>query len=286
MDKWIDLHAHTTCSDGSLTPSEMVELAAKSGLAAVAITDHDSVTGIDEALDAGRRFGIRVVPGLELSTKHKNRSVHLVGLFPDTRSEALQKMMQDIVDARKTRNRKMFERLAELNYPVDPSACGAGDDTVVTRGLVGQLLVEAGYFKTVQETFDVLLNRGKPAYLPKWSPEAADGIRLLHEAGATVFIAHYHKIYKNDLQASRQAAEELLLAGADGLEVRYSDFTEAEQCVAEELAEQYRCLRSGGSDFHGKIKPGLALGSGYGSLRVPYVFLEKIDEFRREKAEI
>ncbi len=286
MKRFIDLHAHTTCSDGSMTPSEVVELAARKKLAAVAITDHDTVNGIEEALEAGKRFGIRVVPGIELSTKYEDRSVHLVGLFPDVCSPVLQQTMQKIVRARIERNEKMFGRLAELNYPVDPAEYGAGEDTVVTRGLVGQMLVDKGYFKTVQETFDVLLNKGKPAYLPKWSPEAPDGIKLLHEAGAVVILAHYHKIYKHDLQESRRAAEELLAAGADGLEVRYSDFWSEQQRIAEELADQFHCLRSGGSDFHGKIKPGLHLGTGYGHLRVPYEYLEKIDEFRRKRAEI
>ena len=286
MRRFIDLHAHTTCSDGSMTPSEVVELAARKKLAAVAVTDHDTVNGIEEALEAGKKSGIRVVPGIELSTKYENKSVHLVGLLPDVNSPVLQEIMQAIVRARIERNEKMFGALRNLGYPVDPEEYGVGEDTVVTRGLVGQMLVDRGHFKSVQETFDVLLNSGKPAYFPKWSPASPDGIRLLHEAGATVFIAHYHKIYKNDLYESRRVAEELLAAGADGLEVRYSDFMQEHQRIAEELAEQHHCLRSGGSDFHGKIKPGLHLGTGYGHLRVPYEYLEKIDEFRRKRAEI
>ena len=281
MEKYIDLHAHTNCSDGSCTPEEMVRLAKEAGLAAVAITDHDTLNGIEEALEAGEKYGICVVPGVELSTKYEGRSVHIVGLFPDRDSQVLNDTVRRIFDARHQRNLMMISRLAELHYEIDPDKYDLPGDVVLTRGNIGQMLVNAGYFENIQQTFDQLLEKGKPAYIPKWSPGAEEGIDILHQAGAVAIIAHYHKIFKKDREKSRQAAEYLIGAGADGLEVRYSDFTEADRRTAEEIAAKYGCLRSGGSDFHGLIKPGLRIGTGYGDLRVPYEFLEKIMESRQ-----
>lgn len=279
--KWIDLHAHTSCSDGSMTPTEVVELAAQRGLAAVAITDHDTTEGIKEAMEAGHRLGIEVIPGIEFSTMQEGFDVHMVGLFVDPDDPGLQCALETIVENRRKRNERMVQNLRNAGLDLTPGDVATLGDGIWTRGSLAGLLVEKGYASSVKDGMERYLLKGKPGYEPKVAPTPAEATEVLHQAGALSFVAHFHQIVRKDLDASMEICRHILEAGADGLETRYSEFDEKMQQMAEKTAEEFQCLRSGGSDFHGQLKPGLELGTGYEDLRVPYDYLEAMKQFRK-----
>ncbi|MCD8124897.1 MAG: PHP domain-containing protein [Lachnospiraceae bacterium] len=276
----IDLHAHTCCSDGSLSPTELVQLAAERGLVALAVTDHDTVAGVAEALAAGERYGVEVIPGIELSTMEEGYDVHMVGLFVDPENPGLQEALAEIVRRRIQRNERMVDRLIGLGLPISREDVAAQGGGVLTRGNLAQILVEHGAAPSVREAMNRYLVKGRPGYEPKVAPTPAEAAEILHRAGGLAFVAHFHQIDRGDLVHSAEIARSILRAGADGLETRYSEFTPEMQGMAEEIAEEFGCLRSGGSDFHGKLKPGLELGTGYEDLRVPYSYLQAMKEHR------
>lgn len=276
--KTVDLHTHTNCSDGELTSAELIRLAWQSGLSAVAVTDHDTVAGIDEAVHEGNELGIEVVPGMELSSRLEGHDVHLVCLYPDTESPVLRRMLAEFRKRRERRNEEILGRLEHLGLPVSRAELQSGRGGTVTRANIAAAMMRHGNTGSVKEAFSKYLNPGMPAYVPKQDPEPEEGIRVMHEAGALVFLAHYHQIDRKDPANAVRLARRVLAAGADGLETRYSEFDEKMQQVAEQMAEEFGCLRSGGSDFHGAVKPGLQIGTGYGNLAVPYEYLEKIKE--------
>lgn len=281
MAKRVDLHAHTNCSDGQLTPTELVELAARKGLAALAVTDHDTIMGLEEALAAGSRLGVEVVPGMEFSTKLENRDVHLICLYPDPGSEALRQALAVIADNREARNRRVIQRLSDAGFPMSWEEVTAGHPGVLTRGNLGQAMVDKGYVSTVKEAIEGYISRGKVGYEPRVCPDTEEAVRIMHAAGASVFLAHFHQIDRKDMAHSIRLARKVIEMGIDGIETRYSEFDAVKQAAAESLAEEYGLLRSGGSDFHGRMKPGLELGDGYGTLEVPYEYLERIRESRQ-----
>jgi len=272
----IDLHSHTTASDGTLTPTELVDLAKEIGLEAVAITDHDAVGGLAEAMAEGERIGIEVIPGIEINTKYEGRNVHMVGLYIDKDSAAVDEMSRKIISIRHARNHKIYEKLRELGVDISEADFSSDPLHVVTRGEIGRKMVEKGFCDSVQEAFYLYLEKGGPAYIPRQSMTPKEACDIIHGAGGVAIVAHLYQIGDFDLEDSERICRIILDEGADGLETRYSKFTPRIQELAEKIADEYGCLRSGGSDFHGSTKPDISLGTGGGNLSVPYEYLSAI----------
>lgn len=276
----IDLHTHSTASDGSLSPEELVALAKRSGLRAMALTDHDTTMGLPEAVAAGEKFDIEVVPGCELAVDAPQGFTHIVGLFLPEQPHKLEAAMQYLRDRRASRNERIVAKLQELGMDVTYEHILeiAGDGTV-GRPHIARAIVEAGAATDVQNAFDVYLGEGGRAYLPKdkLSPEKA--LALLKEEGATTILAHPYTMQLQGEDEAKAIAD-MWEMGLDGIECHYTEHTRTmtEKYLA--LAERLGLLVSGGSDFHGSAKPDIHLGRGRGGLHVPYALLDAMRERR------
>lgn len=267
----VDLHAHTTASDGTLTPRELVALARRTGLAAVAITDHDAVAGLAEGLAAGKELGVEVVPGVELSTELEHREIHIVGLGIDRMNPALLALLARQKGERARRNDLLLERLAELGMVIPPEEVRP-DGGLLTRTHVAEALARHGYAQSPVDALERYLIPGRPAWIEKNCPTPAECAAVIHGAGGKAILAHLDRIDREDGERALGLAREALGAGLDGLEARYTTYTPAWEALADGLAAELGLLRSGGSDFHGTRKRNL-LGTGYGNLRVPEEWL-------------
>ena len=259
----IDLHAHTTASDGSLSPTELVTKAADLGLAALAVTDHDTLGGLPEAAQAAFRRGLTFVPGVELSVEDSEGRFHLLGYLFDSEDAALHDTLARLRESRARRNAQMAQKMAALGLPVtmDDVRAEAGEDAeVIARPHFAQALIKKGVVGSVKEAFDRYLSTGKPLYLPKDVLTPADAIRLLHNAGGIAVMAHPGLIALGD-DALAQRIESLARdAGMDGIEAYYSQHSPAQTARFRALAERLGLVVTGGSDFHGTAKPHVPLG--------------------------
>ncbi|MBR2364895.1 MAG: PHP domain-containing protein [Lentisphaeria bacterium] len=284
----IDLHTHSTASDGSDSPSLLVKNAVEKGLSAVALTDHDTVSGIPEFLEAGREAEIRTVPGVELSCRGENRELHIVGLFIDHETPSLLAFLEKMRQSRKQRNEEMLIRLNVIGFPLtwEELENEAGGESI-GRPHFAQALIRKGYFQTPRDVFEQCLKRGKRAYVPRQLPSPAEGIRAIHEAGGIAVWAHpvSHNSGGSGRSHVRRCLKKLIPEGLDAIESYYSQFTAAQHEMVMELAEEYSLLSSGGSDYHGKNIPGLALGTGMGDLAVPDDLLFPLEERWKKRYE-
>lgn len=241
----VDLHLHSTFSDGRYTPTQLVEEASAKGIGVIAITDHDSWNGVAEARDAAARLGnVRVLTGVELGAQWENDSVHILAYHVDRSCEALHAKMDELRHGRERRLEKMVAKLHSLGYPIEVEACDPLN-RAVGRPHVAKALVAAGYFKTVQEVFDALLRRGGPAYVPqpKLAPEEA--VALIHAAGGIAVLAHPSEL------ADASLPERLLrTVPFDGLEVYHPSADKEAQAKWLHLAKELGLMVGGGSDFH------------------------------------
>ncbi|WP_105614181.1 PHP domain-containing protein [Vallitalea okinawensis] len=274
----IDLHTHTTASDGSFTPEEIIERAHQNNIKALAITDHDTVSGLDEAMRIGKKYGIEVIPGIEFSTRYMKEDVHIVGLYIDWHNDILLKELEEVKRDRETRNQRMVNRLQELGYAIsfkEAEKLAGGD--ILTRAHFAKLLVNKGYFEDMPEVFDKVLGTDGQGYVRRktFTPEQA--IRLIKAAGGLGIIAH-PLLYKFDNEQLDTLVKNLKIIGLDGIEAYYYSFTDDETSSIKSLAEKYDLLISGGSDFHGDNRHGVDVGRGYGNLNIPYSLIEKMKE--------
>lgn len=280
--KIIDLHTHTTASDGSYAPAELIRYAEEKGLSAVAVTDHDTVAGVDEAVREGRRLGVRVVPGVELSTRLDECDVHMTALFIDYENRELLGRLRDMAVCRSDRNFRMVDKLKQAGFNIDRSDLERlGEGKLLARGHIAQILIARGYAGNLREALDKYLSKGAPGYVQKEVLPPEECIGLVHNAGGLIFVAHMHQIDPADPEHCMDVCRRLIEMGADGLETRYCEFDDWWREAADSIADQYGCLRSGGSDFHGAMKKGLDLADGYGDLAVPYDFLKSMEESMR-----
>lgn len=257
----VDLHAHTTASDGSLSPRELVSAAQAIGLIAVGVTDHDTIAGWDEATAAGATLGVEVVPGVELSTAYEGGRFHLLGYYIDPNSDLIQ-TLATIQAARAGRNGVILDNLRDLGVPLEESEVRAyaGPQGQLGRPHFAQAMIARGYVATTQEAFDRYLADGKPAYAPKAVLTPEQAIAGIHEAGGVAIWAHppyRQKLSLNELEARLR---DWARWGLDGLEVVYSQYTPEEAGWAATMQNRYGILGTGGSDFHGRSKPTVRLG--------------------------
>lgn len=275
MSKKIDLHVHTTASDGTFSGREVVELAAREGLAAVAVTDHDTVSGYAEAAEAGQRLGVEVIPGIEISTKYGG-AVHILGYCINPDDEKLRPVLDWVVHDRDARNRKMAAMMAADGLKVDYDEMRARFGDVIGRPHFAEVLVELGMAQSVQDAFDRYVEKGRKYWLARNFLPIERSVEIICQAGGTAVLAHPFQ-YKRDDAALRELIEHCMDYGLCGMECRYTGYDERQTAYLESLCEEYGLIKTGGSDFHGANKPHISLGTGLaGELNVPYEFLEEI----------
>jgi len=272
-EKWIDLHTHSTASDGSDTPSELAEKMCASGLAAGALTDHDTVSGLEEFLRASEEKGFFGIPGVELSTRLRGKEIHIVGLFIDFTSGALVKFLQARREERLRRNTEMIRKLRENGYEITEEEVNAeaGGESV-GRPHMARVLLAKGYFSEMRDVFSRCLGRNAPCYVPRASVTPEEAIRIILASGGLAVWAH-PILSASTRSAMRRVLRELVPAGLSGLETRYSLYGESDRAAAKTVAAEFGLLESGGSDYHGGNQPGIELGR---KLEIPYGDLEKM----------
>lgn len=244
MTAAVDLHVHTTASDGTLTPSEVVELAHRRGLSVVAITDHDTVSGVAEALERAARIGLKVIPGVEISAEQDGVQAHILGYLVDHRSARLNEQLERFGRARLVRARQMLGRLESLDLSLRWDAIAeAAEEGVVGRPHIAQALVDAGHVASIDEAFGRYLSPGQPAYVPRFKTTPREAIQMIRDAGGVPVLAHPWCIVF--------MLEELVADGLLGLETHYRSYDACQMSRLNRLAQEHGLIRTGGTDFHG-----------------------------------
>lgn len=274
---YIDLHVHSSASDGSLTPEEVVELAKRAGLASFALTDHDTVEGVERALDHAKKIkGIEVIPGTELSCYYNDREIHIVGLFINHKDETFLNELQKLEQAREARNEKMVQNFVDAGIPITLEELKHGNpNSVITRAHFARVLIEKEICKDKNEVFDKYLGIGCPFYLPKPKVTPEHVISLINQAGGIAILAHPYS-YKLSKTEIEDMLDDLIPAGLSGMECYYSTYDDGQMQELRNIAHAKNLLISGGSDFHGTVKPDISIGTGHGNLRIPDKLLTAI----------
>lgn len=273
--KYCDLHTHTLHSDGTLSPADLVRQAKKAGLDAIAITDHDTVAGLPEAEKEGRRHGMEIIPGVELTAVPPRKSggeseMHILGYFIDPEDFHLQKALAGFRGERSRRLDLVLKRLAGLGLPLERSQVEAhAKGEAVGRPHIARALVEAGHVKTFDQAFDRYLQSGRAAYVPKIGPSPAECVALIRRAGGVASVAHP----RFGGPSTREEWDALVAAGLGGIEARHSEQSAAEGKRYDRLARELGLVATGGSDFH-SLKDGPK--GRLGDVRLPYEVVERL----------
>lgn len=266
------MHTHTVVSDGTLTPAQLVELAARKGLAAIALTDHDHLGGLDEARREGERLGVEVLAGVELSVAHAAGDVHVLGYILDETEPRLAARLAEFRSVRAARGRLIIEKLQALGVDVRLEDIHSAES--LGRPHVARALVDKGIVASMQEAFERWLGEGRPAYVPKAKIDARQAIELIHGAGGLAVLAHPGLISEKHRYAIIRELAEL---GLDGIEVEHSRHSSEERRRLREMCAKLDLVETGGSDFHGENKPDVDLGYGVGgNVRVTYATVEAL----------
>lgn len=274
--EFIDLHVHSNASDGSLTPTEVADEAMRMGLSSIALTDHDTVDGIAEIMEYTEDKPLEVVPGIELSCYYKNREIHILGFYMDYKNPNLERELQILKDAREGRNRKMVELMQADGLPVTMEKLLHGNpDSVITRAHFARVLVEEGVCKTKDQAFKKYIGIGCKYYLPKPQVTCETAMHILTTYGKSSFLAHpllYHLGYSQ----IDELLDYLMSLGLKGVEAYHSSNNGYECQRLRSIATAHGLAISGGSDFHGIVKPNIKIGVGRGGMRIPMKLLDTI----------
>ncbi len=274
----LDLHLHTTHSDGSCTPTEVVHMAHQAGVTALAITDHDIMTGVTEAIEVGQQCGIEIIPGVEISSLAGNSELHILGYFLDRQDSDLLVRLKTLRDARHRRNPQIIERLQALGVEItyDEVRALANTDSI-GRPHIARVLMDKHVVASAKEAFDRFLADEKPAYVPRELPSPAEAIRWIKAARGLAVLAHPTWVKVAD-RSLADLVRQLKADGLDGVEVYYSTHAARQTREYLSLAQQLGLLVTGGSDFHGLTKPDIEVGIGKGTLHIPPSLLPKMKE--------
>ncbi|MFT5699271.1 MAG: putative metal-dependent phosphoesterase TrpH [Desulforhopalus sp.] len=277
----IDLHTHSTMSDGTMSPGDLVDLAYKKGLSCIAITDHDTASGYQEASNRGDKVGLDVISGLELSVSFGETHVHLLGYLFDCEDDNLLKCLHKLQGARNKRNSEILEKLKLQGCPISEQelkkVSGLGQ---TGRPHIAKILLQRGVVRSMDEAFEKYLGKSGSAYVNRFVYDIKKGIEIIHGAGGLAVVAHPYNLLKDDME-SGQLLQELKTFGLDGVEAYYPTHSRKfrKQLVA--LAGRYDLLVTGGSDYHGAIRKGTTLAGGKG-VSVPN---ELVEVMRRKSSE-
>jgi predicted metal-dependent phosphoesterase TrpH len=265
----VDLHTHSRVSDGSDPPARIIEVAAETGLTAVALTDHDTLDGIPEARRRAADVGVRFVPGVELSVEWPTGTMHLLAYFVEPGEGPLQDRLAALRDGRDARNRRILAALEELGIDVSAEevSAEAGPGTV-GRPHIAAVMVRKGAVEGIPAAFDRYLARGRPAYRDRPRLEAAEAVALTRASGGVAVVAHPHTV-ADDAAGFRAAFEEFASMGVSGIECHYAEYPPPTRLGMAAIAASLGLVATGGSDYHGTYKPHLQVGRGRGDLAVP-----------------
>jgi hypothetical protein len=278
----IDLHIHSTASDGTLSPADLIALALRLRLGAISITDHDSIAGCREALLNGIPEQLGFLTGVEISAEPPPSypgagSIHILGYGMRLDDPDLNRTLENLQDARTDRNPQIIARLNKLGIAIlleeVEREAGGGQPG---RPHIANLLIKKGIVKTMDEAFDRYLGNGKPAYVDKFRIETSQAIELINTAGGIPVLAHPCLLEPENDQQLEEVLQEMMSMGLKGLEVYFSEHTPEQTLQYAELAKRYDLLMTGGTDFHGDIQPAIQMGIGKGNLHVPYELYEKL----------
>jgi predicted metal-dependent phosphoesterase TrpH len=273
----IDLHTHSTVSDGSEAPERVLELAAAAGCSAVALTDHDSFGGLEAAARRAEALGVRLVPGCEVSCRSPAGSMHVLVYFADPAGSPLADELARLRQDRVARNKALAERLATLGVHVDYGSLAesAGGESGLGRPHFAQALVSSGAASSIEDAFDRWLAAGRPAYVPKARVTPEEVAQLARASGGVAVLAHPLTL-SLEPPALDSLVGELAAAGFSGIEAIYGRYTPEEREGLALMAARHGLVATGGSDFHGTFKPGLSVGTGTGDLDVPDSILDEL----------
>jgi predicted metal-dependent phosphoesterase TrpH len=282
--KFIDLHTHSNASDGSFAPAEVVQRAKEGGLAALALTDHDTVDGLTEAVAAGERYGVEVIPGVEISAQYPGGTMHILGLLVDYHNGLLEERLAVLKQARIDRNPKIIAKLNAIGVNITlarvQEISGGGQ---VGRPHIARALMEAGYVKSLQEAFDKYLGWHKPGYVSKFRFPPDQALAMIREARGVPVLAHPFTLGLGSAAALKSLILDLKGLGLAGLEVYYSEHTPEQEALYLKLARELDLLVTGGSDYHGLNKPEITLGTMPSQAKVTYPLVEALKAWRRRE---
>jgi len=279
-DRTLDLHAHTTASDGDQSPAQLVQRAHEIGLTALAVTDHDTTASLPEALEAGRRFGVEIVPGIELSAEVEIGQCHILGLLIDPSNANLNERLREVIENRDKRNERIVAKMQnELHFEITLEEVEAeSGGLVVARPHFAKVLLRKGYVTSMQQAFDDYLGKGAKAYVERDRLTPEECIALIHGAGGVAILAHPNNL-KRDAEGTEAEILRLKALGMDGIEARYNRHSPEENARYLDLAARHDLLTSGGSDFHGPtVKPTVYLGHVEGEQPAPLELLDRLKE--------
>lgn len=274
---YCDLHVHSTFSDGTLTPRQLLQAACEAGLSAVALTDHNSVTGLPEFLAAAPEFPVQAIPSIEFSVDYMGTELHLLALFVRPEHfDTITAMMEDFKRRKEQSNRDLVDNLNNAGFALDYDAIRQQASGYVNRAHIAAAMTEKGYADSIKEAFKQYLNPKHGYYVPPRRPDVFEMIRFIKSIGAVAVLAHpFLNLEEVPLQ---EFLPQAVAAGLDGMEVLYPMFDEAQTACAKRLCESFSLLPSGGSDFHGDNKPHIKIGVGEGNLQVPEKFVKSLEK--------
>jgi predicted metal-dependent phosphoesterase TrpH len=275
---FVDLHAHSTASDGTFAPADVVRLAKEAGLVGLALTDHDTITGLAEASAEATRLGLTFVPGIEISAipPTENGTLHILGYCIDPRNAVLTEMTRQLIDARDNRNPRIIAQLRELGIDITmDEALAQAQGGVLGRPHIAALLVKKGVVKTIKQAFDEYLGQGGKAYFDKERLSPRDAISRIRQAGGLPVVAHPIQLRTSNDAQLQQVIKNLVDLGLAGIEVIHSDHGPADVEKFAALADRYNLLKTGGSDFHGTNKKDINLGLANGR-RIPGQWMDEL----------
>ena len=278
--KRCDLHMHSVFSDGTLSPSELVDLAEKTGLSAIALTDHNTVLGLKDFMRAGETSSVLTIPGCEFTTEYLGKEIHIVGLFlKEAVWEEVENYFTQLKESKRESNHLLIENLQAAGYEITyEEAAASTEASEFNRAHVATLLQKKGYLHSIKDAFDTILKEGNGFYIPPKRLDVFETVKFIKSIGAVAILAHpFLSLTETELRGFLPEAKN---SGLDAMETRYSEFDADTTDKAQRIAEEYELLQSGGSDFHGDIKPGIFMGSGRGSLCVPIEYLELLQKRR------
>jgi 3',5'-nucleoside bisphosphate phosphatase len=274
----VDLHLHSTASDGTDTPGRVVELAAAARLGVIALTDHDTMDGVPEARTRADQLGMELIPGVELSLEHEG-GLHLLVLWLEPGSGPLQDRLEGLRQGRDLRNKGILEALAAHGIEVtEEELSGEAGMGSVGRPHIAAVMVRKGYVADINTAFDEWLGRHRPGYVSRERLTPDEAIRLATESGAITVLAHPHTLGFSRAEQMAEFLTRMKAAGLVGLEAHYSSYHRHERYGYGDLARRFGLVAGGGSDYHGAYKPGLEVGTGYGDLVVPDHVVEELRE--------
>ena len=270
-----DLHTHSTFSDGTCTPQQLIRQAEQMKLSAVVLCDHNTVAGLPDFVKAGEGSPVEAVPAVEFSTQYGETELHILGIYirPE-KYGAVTQLLEELLRAKERSNIALVQKLATAGIVLDYEKIKAQSGNYVNRAVIGAEMVRQGFVASVPDAFKQYLSESRGFYVPPRRLDSYEAIRFIKSIGAAAVLAH--PLLNLDEAGLREFLPRAVEAGLDGMEVYYSKYTPAETALAEHIAKEFQLLPSGGSDYHGDNKPGIELGVGRGDLQIPDTWLKAL----------